>query len=216
MLFENVLSAVPSAIFWKDVHGIFQGCNQHFLDLVGLPDKATLLGKNDKELPWHDRWQEYQQDDAEVMKTGGSLTRIEKIDTPVKCITSRTTKVPWTENGQVLGVLCVLDDITALVEVNEKLELSNKIKSDFVENMQHDLRTPAYGLCDTLLSMIDDETNAVRKVHLTRAYKSSRQILNLCTEITDFDRITNHGLEVPSSHFDVSIHEKHILKISTR
>ena len=203
MLVEQILSIVPCVVFWKDVNGVFQGCNKHFLDFMGIQDKNLVIGKTDKELPWGDRWKEYTGDDQHVISTGETITTLEMVNTPVKSIMARTTKVQWKQDGNVLGVLVVIHDVTEIMEAKEKVELSNKIKADFIENMQHDLRTPTHGICDSLFELMESENNPVKKSHLARVYRSSKQLLELCVEITEFDKITNNDNSVASKKFDV-------------
>lgn len=57
------------------------------------------------------------------------------------------------KSGSIIGVLGVYNDITELKNIQnelliskEKAEAANKAKTEFVQNMQHDIRTPAAGM----------------------------------------------------------------------
>ena len=53
--FETMVTFMPSYLFWKDKHGVYQGCNQQFATLIGLTSSLDIIGKTDLELPWKDR-----------------------------------------------------------------------------------------------------------------------------------------------------------------
>ena len=52
MRIDEILFHVPCPIFWKDLTGVFLGCNKLFLPISGLNNYDDLIGKTDIELPW--------------------------------------------------------------------------------------------------------------------------------------------------------------------
>ncbi len=64
-----------------------------------------------------------------------------------------TSKVPLYDRDKISGVLGIYVDITALKEAEQalraerdKAEAANRLKTDFIRNMQHDIRTPISGI----------------------------------------------------------------------
>ena len=140
MLLDQILSHVPSAVFWKDGGGNVLGCNETFLGFLGLK-QPDVFGKNDKDLPWANRWKEYRADDEYVMRTGKILTRIENIRLPDnREILAKTTKTPLLDHDKVIGVLGIFHDITDLMDAKEKAESANRAKTEFLSAMVNELR----------------------------------------------------------------------------
>lgn len=52
MLLDQILFRVPCPVFWKNLEGIFLGCNKSFLDICGFNDYSQLMGKSDAEMSW--------------------------------------------------------------------------------------------------------------------------------------------------------------------
>lgn len=127
MRIDEILFHVPCPIFWKDLTGVFLGCNKLFLPISGLNNYDDLIGKTDIELPWKKFTDEYAKDDQYVISTGETLTKIEDIILNDQLIMiSETTKTPLIQNGEIIGVLGICLDITNKKE-KERLEAERKI-----------------------------------------------------------------------------------------
>lgn len=120
-----VLGTVPLSIFWKDIEGRYLGCNQVFADAIGLSGPAQITGKTDFELPWPKGDAEaYRADDREVIESNRPKLRIieqiQRIDGTRPWVA--TSKAPLRdEEGQPIGVLGVLEDITETRRAEENL-----------------------------------------------------------------------------------------------
>lgn len=92
-------------------------------------------------------------------------------------------------NGEIKGIITVLHDITAI----RRLE---KMRSEFVANVSHELKTPITslkGFAETLLdgAMYDPETT---KSFLTIIYEESERLHRLITDILHLSKIEQHQL----------------------
>lgn len=63
----NLLDCVPSLIWFKDLDCNYIQCNKHLLNLIKIPERQNLLGKNDHDLPWEKYANTYQTHDKKVM-----------------------------------------------------------------------------------------------------------------------------------------------------
>lgn len=151
MLLDQILFRVPCPIFWKNLDGLFLGCNKGFLDICGFHDYSQLIGKSDGELPWASLKDEYAKDDQYVITTGETITKVEDIALNGEIIVSETTKTPLLQDGKIIGVLGICLDITDKRE-REKLIIENQVhqasakeqerfRKD-VRQMIHDITTP--------------------------------------------------------------------------
>lgn len=115
-LLMSIINAIPIRVFWKDHDLNYLGCNKAFADDAGLGTPEEIIGKNDHELCWQDRAEHYQEDDREVINTGGSkLFFEEKQRTPDgNEIWLSTSKIPlYDKESKAVGVIGVYEDITA-------------------------------------------------------------------------------------------------------
>ena len=91
----------------------------------------------------------------------------------------------------------------ALIKAKEEAEIANKRKSQFIENMQHDIRTPfisIYGVTDMLVQM---ETDEEKKSALKDVSASAKALMNYCDEILDVSGIDSSSTPVVSKSFDI-------------
>jgi PAS domain S-box-containing protein len=114
-LLPLIVDNIPQAVFWKDRNLVYIGCNQAFADDAGFSSPEDVIGKTDADMPWVDQVEAYQADDRQVMKSGTSKLNYEEPQTTPDGATIwlRTSKIPVHENGKVVAVLGMYEDITA-------------------------------------------------------------------------------------------------------
>lgn len=128
-LLQSVLHATPIRVFWKDRQSRFLGCNQNFAIDAGCANAEEIVGKTDAELAWRSQAALYQVDDRQVMESGRAKLDFEEPGTARdgKLVWLRTSKVPLRdEQGSVIGVLGVYEDITERKRVDEALRASQE------------------------------------------------------------------------------------------
>ena len=150
--FSNIIKHIPSYIYWKDTHHIYQGCNEQFAKSAGLSDPKEIIGKSDYELAWGKTDAEtYINSDNEAMFNAPVINIEEtQLQANGERLTVLANKVPFhDEEGHVLGVLGIYSDITDRKKMEEdlniakeKAEAANYIMTEFISNMGHDLATP--------------------------------------------------------------------------
>lgn len=132
-----ILSTIPQSIFWKDIHGVYLGCNSSFAKVAGFNNPLDIIGKTDYDLPWSKQESEaYRADDKYVVENIESkLHIIEKITThDKKNLIIDTSKLPLVDDlGNVFGLLGVFEDVTnQKIMENALLESENKFKLAFM------------------------------------------------------------------------------------
>ncbi|GJM26727.1 MAG: histidine kinase [Phycisphaerae bacterium] len=114
-MFSDVLDTIPVRVFWKDLDGVFLGCNQLFAQDAGESRPDDIIGKTDKCMPWSEQADLYRSDDSRVIASGKPKINYEEPQTTPegKRIWLRTSKIPLRNSrGEVYGVLGTYEDIT--------------------------------------------------------------------------------------------------------
>ncbi len=132
-LLSNILSNIPSNVFWKDTQLMYRGCNEAFARLAGMETPAGILGKTDYELAWtHEQAESFRKTDLDIIQSRRPLLNHEA---RLRCAdgTERTvlaSKVPlYDDAGRVLGILGIDTDISGL----KKAEEDQRMLADIME-----------------------------------------------------------------------------------
>ncbi|MBS4195423.1 two-component system histidine kinase PnpS [Lederbergia citri] len=103
------------------------------------------------------------------------------------------------ENGEVSGIIVVLHDVTDI----RRLE---KMRSDFVANVSHELKTPITslkGFAETLLDGAMEDEELCRNF-LTIIYKESDRLHRLIKDILYLSSIEHHGIPLTIEKVNVA------------
>jgi two-component system aerobic respiration control sensor histidine kinase ArcB len=196
---DSLMDHLPNYfIFWKDLNGNYMGCNRAFAELAGQKDPKSLIGKSDYEYWSEEESNAYVTDDKLVMESGKPKLNIEESQTTPegKRTTLSTSKVPLIdEAGKLYGLLGICSDIThqkdaeiTLLEANKKLEHASKIKSEFIRNVSHDIRTPLSGILQSSRLMYEgkmsEEEMPEYAYHIWQATIRLMSLFNQVIEVT--------------------------------
>ncbi|MBW2076004.1 MAG: response regulator [Deltaproteobacteria bacterium] len=93
-----------------------------------------------------------------------------------------------------------LEEKTAELEkANVQLKKFDELKSSFIANMSHDLRTPLnsiLGYTDLLLDRVDGDITEEQEKSLTKVNNNAKHLLNLINDILDISRIESGRMEL--------------------
>ncbi|MEZ6066522.1 MAG: PAS domain S-box protein [Planctomycetaceae bacterium] len=113
--------------------------------------------------------------------------------------------------GQVVGTATIERDVTEmrlreqeLLAAKEQADAANHIKSEFVANISHELRTPM----NAILGMIDvvrrsQELPSRLRDYLGTAHDSAKSMLSLVNDLLDFSRLDAGRLELVNGPFSL-------------
>jgi len=129
---------------------------------------------------------------------------------------SVSAKLILDANGRPERIIGSVRDITdrrnasdALRLAKEKAEASDKLKTDFLNNISHEVRTPLNGILGFAeIISLHEMSEAEKKVSLDMLYQSSNRLLNTITNYMDISLITSGSLSVNKKDFMAS----HVLK----
>ncbi len=121
-LLLGLLDSIPDIISFKDVDGLYLGCNPAFTALKGMP-REEIIGRTDYDLFPGEEADSYRRNDRIAMDTGVAHHNEEQLDYPDgRWRLVDTIKAPLrNQSGETIGVLGVSRDITERKRLEELL-----------------------------------------------------------------------------------------------
>jgi len=201
-----ILDNIPQQVFWKDTNLIFQGCNRHWATAAGLQSPSEAFGKSDFDLLPPDLAREFREADRAIIETNTPMLHVEAVKFQPgedgRKIWLDISKLPIHDrDGNAIGILGVLDDITIRREAQEALRkeqarseklLLNILPKSIADSLKIEQRSIAKSFqCASILF-----ADIVGFTPLS-AELEPIELVNLLNEIfTEFDRLAAyHGLE---------------------
>ena len=124
---QTLIDAIPSPIFYKDVKGIYLGCNKAHRDFLGLP-KEEIVGKSLFEVFPKDLADKYHEMDAALFRQPG----VQRYDFSMqhadgtRHIVNFNKATYYTIDGDLAGLVGVMVDITDRQKAAKKLRESEQ------------------------------------------------------------------------------------------
>jgi PAS domain S-box-containing protein len=144
----------------------------------------------------------------EISRKASSSTIVRK-DTRRKCKDGKEIWVsimglPIMFDNNTSGVFAVYNDISKLVEISEKSEEANRMKSALLANMSHEFRTPMsaiLGFSDILREELNntDHLSMIKDIH-----SSAKRLLNTLNSILELSHLESADFKPNSSCINVS------------
>ncbi len=211
-LLKSIIALMPGHVYWKDRAGNYLGCNNEQARALGLSSPDEIKQKK----PYDD----LSQMDSERLRENDSVVfnQAETITLEEAGIRENgeegiflTKKTPlYDEADNVVGLLGVSFDITerkkaeeATIKAKEAAEAANILKTEFVQNMQHDIRTPASGVWSLLETIGQQVTDPKMKEVFDLLRNSSKQLLKICDDVVDFENIQHGERPITEKKMDI-------------
>ena len=129
-LIRSLLDSIPDIIFFKNLDGVYLGCNPPFAEFVGK-SREEIIGRTDYDLFDKEIADFFRENDKRMLELGQSRHNEEWITYPDgRKILIDTLKTPyWGPDGMMIGVLGISRDITERKKTEEALQES-KLRVD--------------------------------------------------------------------------------------
>ncbi|MBP0022258.1 MAG: PAS domain S-box protein [Cyanobacteria bacterium SBLK] len=128
-----ILDNIPQQVFWKDTNSVFLGCNKNWAKAAGLESPEAVVGKTDYDLIPDRSVADYYRDKDRYIMTSNEP---ELHNISIKYRPGSDGKPAWLEinrvpihdgDGNVIGILGVLDDITQRKRAEEAIQESETL-----------------------------------------------------------------------------------------
>jgi signal transduction histidine kinase/AmiR/NasT family two-component response regulator len=213
---KNIIENLPGSIYWKNEDGVYQGRNNTSAESMrkfGFPWQwSEIIGKTDHDLFDKTMADRFRKNDLEVIESGREFIKEEVATLPSgEQVVQLSTKRPlWNERGHVIGLVGNTVDITYLKKIEaelrsakEKAEASDKAKTEFLENMRHDIRTPLTGMMGFANMIKQEATDPKIKEYSDNLIASSSTLFNLLNEVLEFIKVSSGEIPILKKKFDL-------------
>jgi len=205
VVLKSLMNNLDAHIYWKNSEGVYMRCNDKQAIKLGYQSGNEVVGKTDFELGWSkETAEEFRRNDKQIMRTKKSLIKEESATINGLKRIMFSIKAPVMKNNQCIGVLGISIDVTDKKKMAEELKNKNKelekalkiaqkanddrektlhLYKQFVEDQEHDIRTPL-GNVASCSKFVFDELNNSKEMNeelmflLEGVKTSSREILD--------------------------------------
>ncbi|MBK8987483.1 MAG: PAS domain S-box protein [Chloroflexi bacterium] len=121
-LLNSLLDSIPDLIFYKDVAGVYLGCNTSFAEFAGRPT-ADIVGKTDFDMFPHEVAAFFREQDTQMMAQGQARQNEEWVNYPDgRRVLLDTLKTPFYDaDKKLLGLIGISRDATAAARAQEEV-----------------------------------------------------------------------------------------------
>ena len=226
-MINSLLDSIPDIIFFKDVNGVYMGCNPPFSEFVGR-SRDKIIGWTDYDLFDKDIADSFREYDRQMLERCEPKHNEEWITYPdgrKKLLD--TLKTPyWGADGTLIGILGISRDITARKQAEEDLQqmnmalaeqtflakelaaqaqMANAAKTDFLANMSHDIRTPMNAIIGMADLLWDSPLTTEQRRYVEIFRSAGENLLTLINDILDLSKIEAGQITLQSIPF--SLHD---------
>lgn len=172
--------------------------------LMANPAAEKMLGQQGRSVAGR-KLKESLRDEHSLVMTGGGSDSVTEIEVAGKNEETRrvlrsSNAVIEDQNGRTIGVVSVLSDITKMREVEQ-------MKSDFVANVSHELRSPLAAIQKNLAIILDQTAGAInddQKEFLSLAKGSVERLTRLINDLLDLSKIEAGKMEPKKARTDLN------------
>ncbi|MCS7232611.1 MAG: ATP-binding protein [Synergistetes bacterium] len=204
---QELFDQLPHGILVLEINGKIKSANRKLLELIELKDKEPrdVLGKRVEEvLP-----------DILSLKIREVLT-----ETVIKVRVSEE-EVSYIENDREItlgisstlfrqnedqGIILIVRDLSESKEL-EKLRRLDKLKSEFISSVSHELKTPLTaikGFIELLLDNPESIPSETAKAYLSFMNEEVNNLTRLINDLLDFSRLETSKLYLELEEFDIN------------
>lgn len=217
--FTNILHSMPNNVYWLDKNCVLRGGNDVLAHKLNLKSGFDLAGLTYEQMAQAARlptkeFEPYRITELTVMKTG--TTSVAKEEPPItdqgNTFYYLSNKTPLRNKaGEIIGVVGISTDITKLKKIQfdldvalKRAEAANEAKTEFLQNMRHDIRTPLSGIvgCARIIQSDADDPKKVSE-YAEDLIQSSEALLNFLNKVLEGIKVANGEIPLLKKKFDL-------------
>jgi PAS domain S-box-containing protein len=210
--FQKLIDNTHDIIYTLNIDGCFTFVSQSWTELLGHNYKE-ILGQPFKPYVHDEDISKCYDFLQKVIKTksrqSGVEYRVKHQDGSWKWHMSNATPL-LDDEGNVIGINGIARDITTYKEYEKELiknkksaEYANNMKSLFLANISHELRTPMNGVLGILEILKNTELTSQQKEYVELISSSGRSLVNILNDILDLSKIQSNKITFQNVPFNL-------------
>lgn len=172
--------------------------------LMANPAAEKLLGRADRKNVVGQTLKETLREEHSLIMSKNEVDAIQEIEVLGKNEETRrvlraSNAIIEDRNGRTIGMVSVLSDITKMKEIEQ-------VKSDFVANVSHELRSPLAAIQKNLAVILDESAgkiNSDQKEFLALAKENLDRLHRLVNDLLDLSKIEAGKMELKKTRVDL-------------
>lgn len=210
--FQSVVQDQTDLICRTDSHFNILFANRALLITLTIPFESL---RNKKILHWISQKdvKKIEMKCAELSPTNAifKITHGINISSSRTIIASTIIRALFDKDYELTGYQLVMRDITAetktkadLMDAKTAVENAKQTRSQFLENLSHEIKTPVKSIIDTLELLQDEKHNAELKDNFDTIQLSANKLIAILDDINDFSKIDSGRISLIDEWFNLS------------
>jgi PAS domain S-box-containing protein len=203
--YQAVTQNTPTAIVTLDLEENIVSANPAFERLFGY-EVSEIIGRNLDELITTPEQRSEAVAYTRQAKHAAAHGIVQRRRSDGTMVEVEVLAVRVEMQGELVGMMAIYHDVSALLEAQRAAESANRSKSQFLANMSHELRTPLnaiIGYSEILQEEAVDDGNDSYVPDLQKIQSAGRHLLELINEILDLSKIEAGKMELYLERVDV-------------
>ncbi|MCB4799221.1 ATP-binding protein [Neotamlana laminarinivorans] len=200
---ENIVANVGGIIFETDLKGNFTFLNDAWLKYTGFTAKESI-GKSFRGFLDKDNIISNKNTYDLFSGDNKQLEFIFKFYKGDQLFWFETkSKLVSNSNGEGIGYIGTIIDITTLKETEIELHNASRAKDNFLSTMSHEIRTPLNAVTGLTNIMLMEDYKPEQEENLKALKYSGEHLLGLINDLLDFNKIKSGKVDVVEKTFNI-------------
>jgi two-component system sensor histidine kinase/response regulator len=201
---QGVLDHATAIIYIKDSAGRYLLVNRAFEEARDL-QTVNVLGHTERDLSPLEVAEQIAADDRAVAEHGATLSNEYTVPTIRGMRTFWSIKFPIPSPDGEITIGGISTDVTEQKQALSAAMEASRLKTNFVANMSHKIRTPLSGVIGLTTLLRETDLQPVQREYVEALSSSGEALMSVIGEILDFSKIEAGRLDLDRTDFELRV-----------